>query len=142
MIAAAIDFGRKRIGIAVCDPTGLLARPLTTVETADAGQQIELTAKALTDAQVEHLLIGLPRHMDGSEGDSAQAAKAFGQRLATKTGLPIEWIDERLSTVQASRMLSEAGQDTRRQKKRIDMTAAVILLQSWLDTRSSHESWA
>lgn len=132
----AIDYGSQRIGLALSDPTGTLARPLPFLPAkGDAKLAKEIAALAAKE-QVTLLLLGLPRHMNGSLGEAAQKVQAFAATLGQATKTPIKLVDERLSTVQASRQLQEAGKDARAQRGRIDSEAAAVLLQGYLDTPS------
>jgi putative Holliday junction resolvase len=132
----AIDYGSQRIGLALSDPTGTLARPLPFVPArADAKLAREIVALAEKE-QVELILLGLPRHMNGALGEAAAKVQAFATILGQTTPIRIKLIDERLSTVQASRQLQEAGKNTRAQRTRIDSEAAAVLLQGYLDMQS------
>ncbi len=132
-----IDYGSQRIGLALSDPTGTLARPLPFLPAkADAKLAREIATLA-TKEQVSLLLLGLPRHMNGSLGEAALKVQAFAAVLQKATPLPLKLIDERLSTVQASRQLQEAGKDARRQRGHIDSEAACVLLQGYLDSQTA-----
>jgi putative Holliday junction resolvase len=132
----ALDYGSHRIGLALSDPTGTLARPLP-IHPAKGDARLAREIKALADReQVALLLLGLPRHMNGSLGEAAAKVQAFAATLRQTTSIPLELIDERLSTVQAGRQLQEAGRNTRSQRGHIDSEAAAVLLQAYLDTKS------
>jgi putative Holliday junction resolvase len=132
----AIDYGSTRIGLALSDPTGTLARPLPFIPAkADAKLAREIAA-LVEKEKVESILLGLPRHMNGLLGEAAALVQAFAVVLAQATTVPIKLIDERLSTVQASRQLQEAGKNARAQRGRIDSEAAAVLLQGYLDMQS------
>lgn len=136
MRVLAIDYGSARIGLALSDPTGTLARPLPFVPAkGDAKLARELAAVAQKE-QAEKILLGLPRNMDGTLGEAAAKVQAFATALGAATKIPIQLVDERLTTVQASRQLHEAGRDSRAQRSRIDSEAAAVLLQGWLDARA------
>jgi len=136
MRVLAIDHGSVRIGLALSDPTGTLARPLPFLPAkADTKLAREVAALAQKE-EAELILLGLPRHMNGSLGEAAAKVQAFAAALAHATKIPIQLVDERLTTVQASRQLQEAGRDTRAQRGRIDSAAAAVLLQGWLDARA------
>ena len=138
MRTLALDYGSQRIGLALSDPTGTLARPLPFVP-AKADSKLAREIKALAEKEkVELILLGLPRHMNGSLGEAAAKVQAFAAELAKATTIPLKLIDERLSTVQASRQLHEAGKDTRVQRGQIDSEAAAVLLQGYLDAKSFH----
>ena len=135
MRTLAIDYGSKRIGLALSDPTGTLARPLPFLPAkADAKLAREVAALAQKE-QATLILLGLPRHMNGSLGEAAAAVQAFAAVLEKTTRIPVKLVDERLSTVQASRQLRESGRDARAQRGRIDSEAAAVLLQGYLDTQ-------
>ncbi len=132
----AIDYGSRRIGLALSDPTGTLARPLPFLNAqADAKLAREIAALAEKE-QVRRILLGLPRHMSGELGEAAAKVQAFAAILKQATAIPLQLVDERLTTVQAGRQLHEAGRDARAQKGRIDSEAAAVLLQGYLDMRS------
>ncbi len=132
----AIDYGSQRIGIAISDPTGTLARPLPFVPAkGDAKLAREIAALA-AKAQAELLLLGLPRNMNGTFGEAADKVRAFSVELGKATTIPFKLIDERLSTVQASRQMQESGKDTRKQRDKIDSASAAVLLQGYLDMAS------
>jgi putative Holliday junction resolvase len=133
----AIDYGTRRIGLALSDPTGTLARPLPFLPAqADAKLAREIATLAVAE-KAGLILLGLPRHMDGSIGEAAARVEAFAVQLRKASPVPLQLVDERLSTVQASRQLQEAGQDSRRQRSRIDSEAAAVLLQGYLDAQSN-----
>ena len=131
MRTLALDYGSQRIGLALSDPTGTLARPLPFLP-ATSDPKLARAVKALAEKEkVQLILLGLPRHMNGSLGD------AFAAIPRHTPSIPLQLVDERLSTVQASRQLQEAGRNTRAQRERIDSEAAAVLLQSHLDTQSN-----
>jgi putative Holliday junction resolvase len=135
----AIDYGSTRIGLALSDPTGTLARPLPFIPAkGDAKLARELAALAAKE-QAALILLGLPRHMNGSLGEAAAKVQAFAATLGQATKIPIKLVDERLTTVQASRQLHEAGKDTRKQRAHIDSEAAAVLLQGYLDSQQRFE---
>ena len=132
-----LDVGDVRIGVAVSDLMGLCANPRETYvrkkddTEADIAYFVEYAKREDADAFV----VGLPRNMDGSEGPRAEITRAFGDALAGRSGLPVIYVDERLTTVSAERLL--IGADVRRDKRKkvIDKVAATIILQSYLDGR-------
>jgi len=133
----AIDYGGTRIGLALSDPTGTLARPLPFVP-AKADAKLARDLSELAKKEEAHLiLLGLPRHMSGELGEAAAKVQAFAVILGQNTAVPIKLIDERLSTVQASRQLQEAGKNARQQRGRIDSEAACVLLQGYLDSQQN-----
>ena len=136
MLILGLDHGTRRIGLAVSDPTGTLARPLPFVENKSEARAAREIAALVQREKIELILLGLPRNMDGTRGEAAAKVEAFAEQLRRATKTSIKLVDERLSTVQAGRQLQEAGRDTRDQRSRIDSEAAAVLLQSYLDARA------
>lgn len=130
---AAVDFGLARHGLAVADELCLLAHPRPFIPARPAERALRLLARQLAEEGVTRVLVGLPLGLDGREGSSARAARAFAASLAEHTGLPVSLVDERLSTVEATARLREAGRDARAARSRVDSAAAAVLLQAWLD---------
>jgi putative Holliday junction resolvase len=134
--ALGLDIGRKRIGVAGCDRLGLSVTELTTLEGLPFAE-IVTQLQTLVDArQVDILVVGLPYAMDGSLGKQARKVQGFAQRLSQALGLPIEYVDERLTSYQAEQMLWSAGKSPVRHKALVDQKAAAIILQQWLDQKS------
>lgn len=128
-----LDIGQARIGVAVSDPSGTVATPLTTLDArALAGDPRALT-RLVADYQPEALVVGLPLTLAGEEGPQAVEVRRVAGRLAERCGLPVIWVDERLTTAQARRSLDEAGIGERDAKKAVDMVAASLILQNYLD---------
>ena len=126
-----IDYGDARIGIAMSDETAFLASPLTTVQAGkNAADEV---AALVVEHHVEKIVIGLPLNMDGSVGPATEKVRRFAAKLSKKTEVPIIENDERLTTVTAHHNLREAGLDGKKRKGVIDMAAAQIILQDWLD---------
>ncbi len=128
-----IDHGDVRIGIALSDPTAFLASPLCVLDSTNAGlgQLVALIA----EHQVEKIVIGLPRNMDGSYGPATEKVRSFIEKLKALTAVPVfEW-DERLSTVSAHNALREAGLNGKKRKGVVDKVAAQIILQNYLDAQ-------
>ncbi len=131
-----VDIGRKRTGLAISDATGLIARPLEVVAAgADAAALGRALRPIVEREQVEGLVVGLPRRMGGEEGPEAVHARAVGVHLHRALGLPVEMWDERLSTVEATDRLIEAGVSRRERKGVVDKVAAALILQGFLDAR-------
>jgi putative Holliday junction resolvase len=127
-----IDYGDVRIGVAMSDETAFLASPLTTVQNSD--QAVTEIISIIQENSVETVVLGLPLNMDGSFGPSAEKVRKFSEKLAAKTNVPIVEIDERLTTVTAHDALREAGLDGKKRKHVVDMAAAQIILQDYLDS--------
>ncbi|MDR0532922.1 MAG: Holliday junction resolvase RuvX [Verrucomicrobiales bacterium] len=132
-----LDYGDKRIGVAISDETLSLANPLPFIANNGSVKKIAEQLRALiTEKNVTLLIIGVPRNMDGSYGPSAEKARSFSKQLGELLQIEIKNIDERLSTVEASRRLHEAGKNARQQKTLIDSNSACVMLQSHLDSRT------
>lgn len=129
-----IDVGSVRIGLAISDETCTLASPVATIHN-DPRSLWTRIAREMEDHQVERVVIGLPRLLDGSEGDAADSARAFAAELGRRTTAPIEFWDERFTTTIAERSLIESGVRRKRRREVIDSVAAAVLLQNWLDAR-------
>jgi putative Holliday junction resolvase len=141
MRVLAVDFGERRIGLAVSDASGTLARPWRTIaghRGLDAAVGAVLEALAAFEAEherVEIVVVGLPRRLDGSPNDQTPRASAFAERLARRTDRTVVLQDERLSSHEADQRLAERERDWRVRKKRLDAAAAAVILQEYLDTR-------
>jgi putative Holliday junction resolvase len=131
----ALDVGRKRIGVAVSDPLGLTAQGLMVLERRDWDQDLDGLLKIARPYQIQEVLVGLPRHLNGRLGEQAEEilalAHALGEALQAKV---VTW-DERLSTVEAERLLIEADMSRRRRRRVVDQVAATLILQAYLDRR-------
>ncbi|MFA5564401.1 MAG: Holliday junction resolvase RuvX [Acidimicrobiia bacterium] len=139
MRALGIDFGSRRIGVALS--AGTLATPFEVVERSGDRQRDHSKILALAaEADAEVLVVGLPLSMDGSVGPAAKGILAEVKELAKRTSLPVETIDERLTTVTADRQLQEQGLNAQARRKVVDKVAASIILQSWLDRRADDPS--
>lgn len=128
-----IDFGEKRIGLAISDPGGRFALPLTTLERRNDRSALRQIAEIARQEGVGRFVLGEPVDLEGRRGEVAERVRRFGERLAGLTGLPVEWIDEALTSVEAAKRLRQAGGDPRREPAKIDALAAQILLQDALD---------
>jgi putative Holliday junction resolvase len=127
-----IDYGEKRIGLALSDPLGLTAQPLETLPNRE-GKTVAALVEMARQREVTRFVIGLPRHMSGDEGVKAAEARAFGERLAAASGLPVEYADERLTTLAVQRMLSETDMSGAKKRAVTDKLAAALILQTWMD---------
>ncbi|MDR5684101.1 MAG: Holliday junction resolvase RuvX [Armatimonadota bacterium] len=131
-----VDWGSKRIGLALSDPTGTIARPLPNVERRSDAQAAKAVAQIARAHGVVRIVVGLPRNMDGSEGPAAAAARRFGSHLAAATDLTIEFWDERLTTAAAERALVGADVSRSRRRRVRDGVAAAWMLQGYLAART------
>ncbi len=137
MRALGIDFGERRIGLAISDPAGRFALPWKVLERASDSAAVAEIAALAAEEGVELLAIGEPRRpADGAAGSAAERVRAFGAKLERRTGLPIEWVDEALTSREAAARLAEAGGRRRARGARLDAIAAQILLQEALDRRA------
>lgn len=136
--ALGIDHGTVRIGVAVSDEIGFLAHPLETVPGADPDRAIDRIAELVAARRIEHVVVGLPLHLDGREGEAAKRVRAFIAKLRARLPEPvaIHEVDETLTTSIAYEKLGAAGKKQRQAKPVIDQAAAVEILQSWLDARA------
>lgn len=133
--ALGLDVGRKRMGVAGCDGTGLIATGITTIKRTSFQQDIAQLQAIIEERQVEVLVVGLPYSMNGSIGSQAKEVQKYAQRLSQALELPIEYIDERLTSIQAEEMLKDAHISPSQNKGLIDRKAAALILQQWLDER-------
>ncbi len=129
-----IDVGTVRVGLAVSDETYTLATPLATIPNDSRTMWARITHE-MEDRDVDRVVIGLPRRLDGNEGDASEHARTFAAELGERTAIPIELWDERFTTTIAERSLIESGVRRKRRREVIDAVAAAVLLQSWLDAR-------
>jgi putative pre-16S rRNA nuclease len=134
-----IDVGSVRVGVALSDPSPMLATPLVTLSRdSGSGSDLDRVAELVAEHEVVEVIVGLPRTLADRHGAAAEAAVGYADQLAGRIGpVPIRLADERLTTVTASRMLSERGVKGRKQRAVVDQAAAVSILQGWLDARSA-----
>ena len=128
-----LDLGDARIGVAISDPERRLAVPVGTVHVGQPPGELKAVAALVDEHEAVMLVIGLPRSMSGEEGSRAAHARGFGAALGAIVRVPIEFQDERLSTVEAERALREAGITGRERRRVVDRSAATVILQAWLD---------
>jgi putative holliday junction resolvase len=131
----ALDLGKRRIGLALSDELGITAQGLETLQRSNIREDLARLAELASEKNVALILMGNPLHMSGHEGRQAEYARDFGERLREETGLPIEYRDERLTTVEAQRVLRQSGISIQKRAKAVDRLAAVILLESYLDSQ-------
>jgi len=135
-----LDIGKKRIGIAGCDGTGLIATPIMTLERTGFTDDVEQLHHLIEQRQVTRLVIGLPYAMNGELGQQGQRIIKYARRLEKVFNLPIEYVDERLTSIEAeARLKTKRGFSPRRDKAQIDAHAAAIILQQWLNQRPTKQ---
>ncbi len=141
-VRLGVDVGKVRVGVAICDPDGILASPLATLardlndDDDDVPSDIRELARLVERHETVEVVVGLPVTLAGREGPAAAHVRAYAARLAEKIApVPVRLTDERMSTVVATRRLSERGVRGRRQRAVVDQAAAVEILQSWLDAQ-------
>ncbi len=130
----ALDLGKKRIGLALSDPLGITAQGLETIQRTRIRDDLDALARIIQENEVTLILMGHPLHMSGREGRQAEYTREFAGRLAERTGLEIRFWDERLTTVEASRVLRSSGISIEKRARAVDRLSAVILLGSYLDS--------
>lgn len=132
-----LDVGEKRIGVALSDPYGWTAQGLTTVIRQEgSNKDIDEIKKLINEYQVEKIIIGLPKNMNSSLGPAAEKAMKYGQLLQKRCNIPVDYFDERLTTVAAHKTLIEADMPRKKRKGVVDKLAAVFILQTYLDQNS------
>jgi putative Holliday junction resolvase len=130
--ALGIDYGDARIGIAASDPVGIMAHPVETIHRHQQDPLARISA-IIQQRQIKTIVIGLPCHLDGREGESALKARRFAEQLqALHPQIPLHFVDEAYSTVSAAAKLHEAGKNAKKQKSLIDQAAAVEILNTWM----------
>ncbi|NER20020.1 MAG: Holliday junction resolvase RuvX [Symploca sp. SIO1B1] len=133
--ALGLDVGSKRIGVAGCDGTGLIATGLTTIKRTSFVRDVEQLRELVEQRQAQLLVVGLPYTMEGDLGSQARKVQKFARRLSKNLELPIEYVDERLTSFAAEELLKAQNYSPSRNKALIDRKAAAIILQQWLDNR-------
>jgi putative Holliday junction resolvase len=134
----ALDMGDSRIGVALSDPTEMLASPLTIIKRLNEASDVQSIVKLVSEHEAGRLIVGLPLSLSGETGMQAQKVKAFAEKLAISLSIPMEMVDERFSTVMAREYMREPGKKKGRfKKKHDDAMAAAVILQSYLDEHSS-----
>lgn len=133
----AVDLGKVRVGIAVSDELLVLAHPRRALDGSNRNALLAALSALAEEEGITRFVVGYPVEMAGGHGAAAERAHKFALALKSATGREVELVDERLTTVEASRRLSEAGKQKKAQKKAIDSAAAAVLLQAWLDAKSA-----
>ena len=134
----ALDLGKKRIGLAMSDPLGITAQGLPTLQRTRIREDLAALERLVAEHDVTLILMGNPLHMSGHEGRQVEYTREFADRLAERTGLEIRFWDERLTTVEAERVLRSSGISIEKRARAVDRLAAVILLESYLDSFENH----
>ena len=136
MRTIGLDYGTKTVGVAISDESRLIAQPLETIERKHANKLRQTYARIealIGEYQCDTIVLGLPKNMNNTEGERAAATREFAADLERRTGLPVVFVDERLTTVEADRILDATGVAQSRRKEHIDKMAAAIILQNYLD---------
>lgn len=136
MIALALDIGEARVGIAVSDATGTLAMPVKVLPAQEVLGNARSFRYIIEDYEPDVLVCGRPETLAGEDGPQAQSVVEAAEKIARATGLPLEFIDERLSSREAKRILREQGLSEREMRGKVDSVAASLFLQTWLDVRN------
>ena len=135
MIILSVDYGDKRTGIAVCDKFEMLASPVCVITEWNIDTLANKIIEVAKEKRAEEIVVGLPKNMDGSEGFRADACKELGEKLKSLTEIPVNFWDERLTTVSAHKILSENNVRGKKRKAVVDAVAADIILQDYIDSR-------
>ena len=133
--ALGLDVGSKRVGVAGCDGLGMMATGLTTIARSSFERDIAQLKSLVEEREVEVLVVGLPYTMDGSVGFQAKQVQKYAQRVALALNLPLEYVDERLTSFQAEQLMLSENISPSQNKALIDRKAAALILQQWLETR-------
>lgn len=137
MIILSVDYGDKRTGIAVCDKFEMLASPVCVITEWNIDSLANKIIEVAKEKRAEEIVVGLPKNMDGSEGFRADACKELGEKLKNLTEIPVNFWDERLTTVSAHKILSENNVRGKKRKAVVDAVAADIILQDYIDFRKN-----
>jgi putative holliday junction resolvase len=129
----SLDLGHVRIGVALSDPLGLTAQPLTVLKAAGAQKDIAAIGELVNQHEVTQVIVGLPLNMDGTDSAQTKKIREFTFKLSERLGVPIFFVDERLTSKQAERAMIEGGARRETRRKKIDQVAAALLLQSALE---------
>jgi len=140
MRVLGLDLGGKRIGVAVSDEDASIAFPSGALESRGPEKDLKSVLDLIGERGIERVVVGLPRHLDGREGPEAEAARAFARALHEASGLPVEMLDERWTTIEAERMLHAQGRKKKKQRGVVDSVAASIILRTYLDLLRNREA--
>ncbi|MCD8316225.1 MAG: Holliday junction resolvase RuvX [Eggerthellaceae bacterium] len=139
MRVMALDIGDSRVGIAVSDPTGKIASPVAVLSTAEVMNHSATFLRIVDDWEPDLLVCGIPVSMNGEEGPQAKKIKQIARQIAKNCDISLRFVDERLSSVQAKRSMKATGMNERNMRGKVDMVAASIFLQAWLDENIDFE---
>ena len=128
-----IDYGEKRVGLAISSPVGHIAQGLPTIERMDGKDYLEELAHIIKEKEVGRIIVGLPKNMNDTIGEKAEEVLGFVETIKSKFNLPVLTVDERLTTVRAQRAMTEVKMSKKSKKKKLDMIAAQFILQCYLD---------
>ncbi|MDY2856378.1 MAG: Holliday junction resolvase RuvX [Oscillospiraceae bacterium] len=137
MVILAVDLGKARTGVAICDKGEMLASPIGTIMDRSLERVADKIAEYAVQRKAEKLVVGLPKNMDGTEGESAQNARAFAQLLSEKCGLPVGMQDERGTTITAHSFLNVTDTRGKKRKQAVDTLSATIILEDYLNKRKN-----
>ena len=135
-----LDVGERRIGIALSDPLGMTAQGLTVLKRRGLASDVDAVGGLVAQYNVERIVLGLPLTLGGERGRQAQKVETFAQALQHRIAVPVQLIDERLTTAQSERVLLEADVSRRKRKRVIDQLAAQLILQQYLDGQRDHDT--
>ncbi len=137
MRVLGLDIGEKRVGLAVSDPMGWSAQSYSVMQRSCEAKEFSYLKKVCEEMEVTQLVSGLPKNMDGSIGEKALEVQAYATRMAELLGLPLDFVDERLTTVSAERVLLKADLSRKKRRQVVDKIAAAYILQIWLDKKQN-----
>lgn len=137
MVIMSVDFGRARTGIAICDKSEFLASPVTVINEKYVPALVEKVAALALEKKAELIVVGLPVNMNGSEGESAINARRFAEDLHKASGIEVDMIDERCTTMEAHQFLNATNTRGKKRKAVVDAVSAVIILENYLGKRKS-----
>ena len=132
----ALDYGRRRIGVAACDVLGITTAGVVTLDARDLNAVLVAIQALVSEREATAIVVGLPINMDGSRGPMAEAASTFADEVRARVGVPVDMFDERLTSFAADQVLREAGLSRRERAAREDQVAAAIILRAYLDQRA------
>lgn len=140
MRTLGLDIGEKRIGVAVSDPSGRVATPVTVLDAKRLASDLAPLQRLVDDYEAQRIVVGLPLTMSGDEGPQAAEVRRYAEALSERLGIPVAYHDERLSSSAAERSMREAGTRSRERRGSVDMVAAALVLQGYLDARCASDA--